>query len=152
MKIKQTIKQLIVALVLVTGFLTVVSPLAVAAEECGGVETSIIACEEKGAICPNGDAIEEQAICPDGTTPIVNVEDTGAWGILLLAINILTAGVGVVAIGGIIYASILYTSAGGSAEQIKKSMTIIADIVVGVLAFALMYAILNFIVPGGLFT
>jgi hypothetical protein len=124
----------------------------VAAEECGGVETSIIGCDEKGALCPDGSQIKEEALCPDGTTPVVSVENTGAWGILLVAINILTAGIGVVAIGGIVYASILYTSAGGSAEQIKKSMTIIADIVIGVLAYALMYAILNFIIPGGLFT
>jgi hypothetical protein len=151
MKIKQTIKQLIPALVLAMGFLTLVSPLPVSAAECGGVETSIIGCEEKGALCPDGTQIKEEATCPDGTTPVVSVENTGAWGILLVAINILTAGVGVVAIAGIVYASILYTSAGGSAEQIKKSMTIIADIVIGVLAFALMYAILNFIIPGGLF-
>lgn len=99
---------------------------------CGGVETSVIQCEQPGT----------------GT----DIRGSGIWGILLLVINILTAGVGVAAVAGIIYASILYTSSGGEIDKTKKAMTIISDIVIGVVAYALMYAALNFLVPGGLFT
>lgn len=108
------------------------APAALAAE-CGGVQTSIISCNEKGG----GDA---------------SVEQTGLWGILKLVINILTAGVGILAVGGIVYGSILYTSAGGSSEQTKKAMGIITNVVIGLVAYALMYAITNFLIPGGLFS
>lgn len=128
MRLKQTARIITLAAVFALGGLLFAGP-AVAAE-CGSVQTSIINCEQDG-----------------GSTP----QETGVWGILLLVINILTAGVGVVAVGGIVYASILYISAGGSGEQTKKALGIIANVVIGVLAYALMYAVLNFLVPGGLF-
>jgi len=94
-------------------------------------QTSIISCD-----------IDESA---DG------IEGTGLWSILILAINILTALVGVAALGGIVYGAALYTAAGGNAEQTKKAMGIITNVVIGVIAFALMFAFLNFIIPGGVF-
>lgn len=131
MKIKQTIKTLVVgALLLVSGFALMV-PTPTSAESCGGVQTAIIHCDQTGK----------------GS----DVSNTGVWGVLLLAINILTAGVGIAAVGGIIYGAIMYTSAGGSPEQVKKAMTIITNVVIGVVAYALMFSVLNFLIPGGLF-
>ena len=101
-------------------------------KECGGVTTSIISCKEGGG---------------DGAP----IEETGVWGILLLVVNILTAGVGVAALGGLIYGAVLYTSSGGSPDQIKKARNVFTNVVVGIIAFAAMYAVLNFIVPGGVF-
>jgi len=75
----------------------------------------------------------------------------GVWGLLLLAINILTAGVGVAAVGGVVYGSILYTTAGGSLDQTKQAKQIIYNVVIGLVAFALMYSFLNFLIPGGAF-
>ncbi len=98
---------------------------------CGGVQTSIISCDQTG----------------EGSS----VQDSGLWGILLLVVNILTAGVGVLALAGIVYGSILYTSAGGSSEQIKKAKDIFMNVAIGVIAFALMFSVLNFLVPGGIF-
>lgn len=132
MKLKQTIKQLVVAAVLVLGTLVVaavVTPTAQAA--CDGVETAVINCET------------------DPSKP--GVEGTGIWQVLLIAINILTAGVAIAAIAGLIYASILYTSAGGGQEQLKKAYTMFTNIVIGIIAYALMYSGLNFLIPGGLF-
>lgn len=79
------------------------------------------------------------------------IENTGLWSLLLMIVNILTAGVGVVALGGIIYGSILYTSSAGNPEQVKKAMTVIRNVIIGVVAFAAMFAVLNFLVPGGVF-
>lgn len=143
MKLKQTIKILVAGFIFVVGvlaFATVSTSVSAAADLCdpatqsccGGVPTSIIKCEQSGT----------------GS----DIRDTGIWGILLLAINILTAGIGVAAVAGIVYASILYSSSAGEPDKIKKAMTIIGDIVIGVVAYALMYAALNFLVPGGLFT
>jgi len=142
MKIKQTI--LALALVIgISGFF--ISPLVSAAGTCngvaleagqsccGGVVTSIIHCDQ-----------------PGGETD--DITQSGIWGILLLAINILTAGIGVAAVGGIVYGSILYTSAGGDAAGVKKAKEIIVNVVIGLVAYVLMYSFLNYIIPGGLFT
>jgi len=98
---------------------------------CGGVNTGIIGCTQ------------------DGTGS--DIKNTGLWGILLLVINILTAGVAVIALAGIVYGSILYTSAGGSQEQVKKAMGIFTNVVIGIIAFAGMWTLLNFLIPGGVF-
>lgn len=132
MRIKQTVKRILASALLIAGVIGAIAPVAVSAAECGGIETSIVSCNQPGG----KDA---------------DIKDTGVWGVLLLGINILTAGVGVVAVAGIVWASILYTSSGGEADKVKKAMTIISDIVIGIVAYALMYAALNFLVPGGLF-
>jgi len=168
MKIKQTI----LVTILLLGFGVVLVPNYVSAASCGGVTTNIIGCDQK--VCVDGTknpfegydpgtnkeaktAYHEQfshdyGKCKNGTSPSTEQKDSGIWGLLLLVINILTAGVGVAAVGGIVYGSILYTTAAGSAEQTKKAITIIKDVVLGLLAYMLMYAILNFIVPGGFLT
>jgi hypothetical protein len=152
MRIKQTIKLLSFGLLLFVGLVSYVSP-TVSAATCGGVDTSIIDCpDQKGeGVCPDGSTIKASDKCSDGSAPKVEIENTGAWGLLLIAINILTAGVGVVALGGIVYGAILYISAGGSPEQVKKAMGIFTNVVIGVVAYAGMFALLNFLVPGGLF-
>lgn len=114
-------------------FVAVAAPITtVNAAECGGRPTAIINCEQKGG---------------EGA----DVEETGLWGLLLMVINILTAGVGVVALGGIVYGSVLYATARGSVEQTKKAQAIFRSVVIGVVLFAGMYMLLEFIVPGGVF-
>ena len=99
--------------------------------DCGGAKTSIINCPQGG-----------------GAT---SAKDSGVWGILLIALNIMTAGVGIAAVGGIVYGSILYASAGDKADQTKKAITVITNVVVGIIAFGTMYIVLNFLIPGGIF-
>lgn len=101
-------------------------------KQCGGVNTSIIECD--------GDDKEAK-----------NLEDTGLWGLLILSINIMTAGVGVLAVGGIVWGSILYTTAGGSPEQVKQAITIIRNVVIGIVMYLMMFGFLNYIIPGGIF-
>lgn len=157
MNIKQTIINIILIVVFAATTLTLsIAAEPVSAAKCGGVETSVFSCDAGGGgTCPDGSTIPADRLseekCADGSNAVVTLEQTGLWGILLTVINILTAGIGLVAIGGIIYASILYTSAGGSQEQVKKSMGIITNVVIGVVAYALMYSGLNFLIPGGVF-
>ncbi len=99
---------------------------------CGGVDTSIIACDAKNS--------------KGGGT-----EDNGVWALLLIVVNIMTAGVGIIAVAGIVYGAILYTTAEDKADQVKKATDIITNVIIGLILFALMYAGLNFIVPGGVF-
>ena len=89
--------------------------------------------------------------CDNVTVKNNGVENTAVWSLLLTAIKILSVGVGVAAVGGVVYGAILYTSAGGNQEQVKKAMGIITNVVIGVIAYALMFSLLNFLIPGGLF-
>lgn len=134
MYIKQTIRNLIAALLLIIGGVFVLSPVSVLAQGNNGCETdtAIIKCEN---------------VNPDSG----DYKQTGLWSILLLAINILTAGVGVVALAGIVYGAVLYTSSGGSQEQVKKAITVFTNVGIGIVAFAGMWALLNFLIPGGVF-
>jgi hypothetical protein len=133
MNIKQTIRNLVLGGLLLIPVATVAfipEASVSAAGSCGGVDTALINCSQGGG---------------------ENVEDTGLWGLLILTVNILTAGVGVLALVGFVYGAILYTSAGGSPEQIKKARTVFTNVVIGVIAFGAMFTLLNFIVPGGVF-
>lgn len=98
------------------------------------------------------------AILPDdgpdsicGSAGEGDLESSGVWKLLLLGLNILTAGVGVVAVGAIAYAGFLYTTAQSNAEQTKKALEMIRNTAIGLLLFAFMFAIINFLVPGGVF-
>lgn len=138
MKIKQTVKMTVVGIfaALVIALAHVPGTVQAAADEAGnngcGTDTTILKCD-------NVD------VTKDG------IENTGVWSILLTALNILTAAVGVVALAGVVYGAILYTSAGGSQEQIKKAMDIFTNVVIGVIAYAVMFSALNFLIPGGIF-
>lgn len=130
MKQKMTIFTLLAAFVVMVGVMFS-GATVMAANECDKVNTSIIPCEDG-----------------DGE----GVQGTPLWGVLILVINILTAGVGIAAVAGVIFGAFLYTTAGGNPEQVKKAIGIITNVVIGVVAYAGMYIFLNFIIPGGLFT
>ncbi len=104
------------------------APSALAAS-CGGVETAVIDCS--GVNDTTG-------------SPVVAV--------LALTIQILTGLVGITAIGALIYAGILYSSASGNASQVAKAKELIANTVVGLVLFAGMAVLLNWLIPGGLFS
>lgn len=171
MNIKQTIKGLIIGVIAMASLsFAILTPVLVAAD-CGGVKTSIVNCDQKG-ICPGGENPYEGSDpkgaspqtadyntkykhdygkCADGKAPDSTIQNSGVWGLLLIVINILTAGVGIAAVGGIIYGSIMYTAAEGSADKVSKARAIITNVVIGLIAYALMFSLLNFIIPGGLF-
>lgn len=91
------------------------------------------------------------SICGEAKDDVNTAEDSAIWSILKLVINIMTAGVAVLAVGGLVWGAILYTSAGGSQEQIKKALDVIRNVVIGIIAFALMWAFLTWLIPGGVF-
>lgn len=71
--------------------------------------------------------------------------------ILLTVIAWLTAGVMVAVVGGIVYGGFLYLTAQDNAGQTQKGIIVIVDAVIGLIAFSLMWALLNFIIPGGIY-
>lgn len=64
---------------------------------------------------------------------------------------VLSVLVGVVVVGAIAVGGIGYASASNDAGQVKKSIEIIRNAIIGLLLFIGMAAILNALVPGGLF-
>lgn len=130
------IKQKIFSLVVLAGITLAGTPLLapqLAAADCGGAKTSIINCDQN-------------------STQPKSAQDTGVWGLLLLIINIMTAGVGILAVGGIVWGAILYASSSVNAEQTKRAKLIIRDVAIGIVAYAAMYLALNFLIPGGIFS
>lgn len=105
-------------------------PAPAHALECAAVETSVIECE-------SGTAGGEQT--------------SGIWSLLLIVLNVLTAGVGVMAVGGFIYAAILWTTAEDKADQLNQAKGVILNTCIGLISFGLMYSLLQFLVPGGVF-
>lgn len=114
-------------------YYVILAPFTARALECAALPKSIC------------DAADKKAGSSD-------VSNTAIWKLLLWTLNIMIALVGLAATGAIIYAGILYSSAGGNADMIAKAKKIIMNTVIGIVAFALMYLGLNWLIPGGIFT
>lgn len=69
---------------------------------------------------------------------------------LVGVLRVLTAAVGVAAVGALVFAGILYSMASGDPQKTAQAKTMITNVVIGVLAYALMGVIINFLVPGGI--
>lgn len=106
----------------------VLAPSALAAS-CGNVETSIIDCSSAN-----------------------DTTGSSVVALLVTVIQILTGAVGIVAIGALIYAGILYAAASGNSSQVAKAKELIANTVIGLVLFAGMALVLNYLIPGGLFS
>lgn len=93
------------------------------ADDC--VQTSIIG---NGQVCDsgNGDSI---------------------FNILDLVVNILTIGIGILGVIGITIVGIQYLTAGGSEEKTRKAKRRMFEIVIGLVAYVLIYAALSWLMP-----
>lgn len=90
-------------------------------------------------------AILPQNICDGAETP---GQGGGVFALLTWVLKAMVALVGIAAVGGVIWAGILYLSAGENASQTKQAKTIIVDVAIGLIAFGLMFLIINWLVPG----
>ena len=115
------------------GIATVAAPMSAEGLDCSVLPDSICSSAEDGG--DNGD-----------------VSGTGTWKLLIWVLNIMIALVGLAATGAVIYAGILYASAGGSSDKIAKAKTIITNTAIGIVTFGLMYMALNWLIPGGIFS
>ena len=103
-----------------------ITDIVLAQSKCGGADTAIIDC--------------------NGATG-----DAAILGIIKIVIQIMSAGIGILAIGAVIFGGILYSAAGGSPENIKKAKDLWVNTAIGLLIFAFFVAITNFLIPGGVF-
>lgn len=96
-----------------------------------------------------------QENCGDIETSVIKCDDTGGNSVVsavLQLVNFLAVGVGIAVVGGIVWGGMLYASSNGDSSKAKQGITTIVNAVLGLLLFIFMYALINFIVPGGLFT
>jgi hypothetical protein len=91
-----------------------------------GVETVILGCS--GA----------------GDNPIIRV--------FMEVFNFFAVGIGILTVAGIILGGIKYATANGNTSQAEQGITTIVNAVIGLLLFIFMFALLNWLVPGGLFS
>lgn len=116
---------LIAALVVLPALTTLVVPHAAQAATCGEAKTIFISCGQDSS--------------------------GGIWPVLLMIISILTAGIGIVAVGGLVYGAILWATAKDDSSQVSKSKQVMFNVAIGIVAYALIYPFLQFIIPGGIF-
>lgn len=103
-------------------------------------------------VCCGGVATSFDFGCPDNAdTTSGQLENNPIFTILLFAINFLTAGIGIAAVGFITWGAIIYSTAGGNREKVQTAISYITNAVIGLLLFMSMFAIANFLIPGGVF-
>lgn len=119
------IKKLKLTLIaLVAVFMVGAMPAAQAASsKCGSTQTEFIACSSQTGTGTIGDLIK-------------------------VALLVMTVGIGIVATGGIAYASIIYASARDDQNRVSEARTIIRNIVIGLVLYGFTIAIIAWLLPG----
>ena len=127
---KRLARVVIGAVVVMMGIGLLMAP-AVFAEDCGenGVETSVL-----GGGCVNG--------TDDGSA---------IFSVLNIFLRILTYGVGIAGTFGIVIVGIQYLTAKDNAGQMAAAKTRLIAILIGLGLYAVMWALLQWLLPGGIF-
>ncbi|MBR1795938.1 hypothetical protein IJ765_01590 [Candidatus Saccharibacteria bacterium] len=97
----------------------------------------------------DGDCVETSIIGSGGQ--YCDDNGSGVFRILNIVVNVLTMGVGVLGTLGIIIAGIQYLTASGNEAQMAKAKQRIIEVVIGLVVFGVMWAVLQFVIPGGVF-
>lgn len=121
------IRKVYIAVVsIVALFAVAATPVAVQAADggCGGTKTQFIKCDSEKGVATINELIK-------------------------IAVNVLTVLIGIVATGGLAYAGVLYASAQDNQSQVSSAMTIIRNVVIGLVLYGFTIAIINWLIPGG---
>ena len=78
-------------------------------------------------------------------------DDNQILNVLGTILNWLAIGVSVVVLIGIVYGAVMYASAGGNEAQTKKAIGIIRNAIIALILYFAMWAILQYLIPGGVF-
>lgn len=98
---------------------------------------------QNDANCCNGVAVSFDVGCVPNENPIV--------GYLLGVINFIGVAFGASVLAVVIYAGIEFITARGMPEKIQQAKKRITNAIIALLGFIFMYAILQWLIPGGLF-
>ncbi len=75
----------------------------------------------------------------------------GIWCILNIVLTVMTFGVVTLATLGLIISGAQYITSADNPERMAKAKNRIINVVIGLVAYAVMWAALNWLLPGGLF-
>lgn len=95
--------------------------------------------------------VETTIIPCDGSGTAEANKGDGIYCVLNLALNILTYGVGIAGTIGIVITGVQYLTARDNEQQLVKAKSRLFNIVIGLALYAAMWAILQFLLPGGIF-
>ena len=98
---------------------------------------------------PNGNNSKNSEAPAEAKTAILP-SDWKIEDILNMVLVVVTTGVGIAAVGSIVFAGILYITARDNAAQVSKAKTMIMNTIIGIVAYILMWAFLVWIIPGGI--
>ena len=126
---RKTIKNIFISLL---SILMMLAPLAFRAPVFADEESTADNCYH-GAILDN--------ICDDG-------EGGGVIEVLKIVIRVFTIGIGIFAAVGITIVGIQYLTAGANEEQTRKAKRRLIEIVIGIAAYVVIYALLIWLLPG----
>ena len=111
------------SLLVAIGLIGVMSAPTALAADCGTTKTQFIACDSKTGVGTINDLIR-------------------------IALIVATVIIGIVAVGGLAYAAVLYASAADEQGKVSEARTIIRNIVIGIVLYGFTVAIINWLVPG----
>ena len=125
---KLTAKILAITLLL-SGFLSALSPVAVFADGEEAAKTNCVDTSLFGQVCDDG-------------------QGGSIFQILNIVLTIMTFGVGILGTLGIVIAGIQYASAKDNEQQMAKAKMRIIQIVIGMVIWATLYVALKWLLPG----
>jgi len=97
----------------------------------GCVNTAVLG--KNGCSCKSGSEKDENG--------------AGIKRILKLIVEIMTIGIGILGVLGVTIVGIQYLTAGGSEEKTRKAKRRMLEIVIGLVAYVLIYALLQWLIP-----
>lgn len=133
---KYKILSLIVSAFALAGF---AAPVTYAAQEAGGGGGGGTTCTAGADNCA-----KTTSFSVNGKTTNVGIRD-----LAVEIIRFLSIAVGIAVVGGIAFGGITYATAQGNPSGTQKAITIITNSIVGLMLYLLMFAILQFLIPGG---
>lgn len=112
----------------------------------------------QGALLQPALAVDAKTCTSEGKVPLaikINGQDCIARDQIVMTwvkaiLQFLATGVGIAVVGGVIWGGLLYMTARDSSAQTEKAVMVIINSVLGLILFIFTYAIINFIIPGGI--
>ncbi len=98
----------------------------------------------------NSDSKKNKDTTPADAKTAILPSDWKIEDILNMVLVVVTTGVGIAAVGSIVFAGVLYITARDNAAQVSKAKTMITNTIIGIIAYILMWAFLEWIIPGGI--
>jgi hypothetical protein len=154
-KIKQIVSSLSVALLLGI-IVSIIGANHVYASPIGSVPINTFAaagCGEGFVPIKDKDGKETGGCKVEASCDSENLDSSncGIYRILLIAINLLSAMVGVVVVIMVIVGGIQYSSAGADPQKVAAARGKISNALLALVAYLFMFSFLQWVVPGGIF-